>query len=69
MRENTITRNNLVQSLVTGLILGALILGMPLGWFAHRFYAEQRLAKTLICRQQNRDKPAAVVDSICGTWF
>ncbi|MCT7951177.1 hypothetical protein NG798_15360 [Ancylothrix sp. C2] len=69
MTENTIKRHNLIQSLITGVILGALILGAPLGWFAHRFYSEQRLAKVLICREKNQDKPASVVDSMCGTWF
>ncbi len=69
MREKTITRNNLIQSLITGTILGALVLGAPLGWFAHRFYSEQRLAKVLICREKNQDKPVSVVDSICGSWF
>ena len=41
-RQNTITRKNLVYSLITGLIIGA-IAGAPLGWVAHRFFAEQRL--------------------------
>ncbi|HEY9807832.1 MAG TPA: hypothetical protein V6D13_00700 [Halomicronema sp.] len=69
MREKTITRNNLIQSLITGFILGTLVLGLPLGWFAHRFYSEQRLAKVLICREKNQDKPINVVDSLCGNWF
>jgi len=49
-RKNTITRKNLVYSLVTGLIIGV-IAGVPFG-VAHRFYAEQRLADVLICRER-----------------
>ncbi|MFH7025965.1 MAG: hypothetical protein ACHBN1_11305 [Heteroscytonema crispum UTEX LB 1556] len=41
--KNTIKRKHLVTSLITGLIIGA-IAGTPIGWFAHRFYYQQRLA-------------------------
>ena len=37
-RQNTITRKNLVSSLMSGLIVG-LLAGLPLGWLAHQFYA------------------------------
>lgn len=67
-RGNTIKRKHLVYSLITGLILGT-ILGMPIGWFIHRFYYQQNLARILLCREQNRNQPAAVVDSICGRAF
>jgi F0F1-type ATP synthase assembly protein I len=65
---NPIKRKHLVYSLITGLILGT-ILGAPIGWFAHRFYYQQRLADILLCREQNINQPAAVVDSICGRRF
>jgi F0F1-type ATP synthase assembly protein I len=67
-RENTIKRKHLINSLITGLIIGA-IAGAPIGWFAHRFYYQQRLAEILLCRENNRNQPAAVVDSICGSRF
>ena len=67
-RQNTITRKNLVYSLITGLIIGA-IAGAPLGWVAHRFFAEQRLADVLICREKNRNLPEAQVESMCGSRF
>ncbi|MBD2084913.1 hypothetical protein NDI49_00010 [Trichocoleus sp. ST-U3] len=68
MKENRITRKHLVSSLLTGLLLGA-IAGAPIGWFTHRAYAEQRLAQNLICREQHRNEPEAVVQSICGSRF
>ena len=68
MQDYIITRKNLVSSLLAGLAIGAVV-GAPLGWFAHRFYADQRYAQTLICRERNRDKPLAVVESICGSRF
>jgi F0F1-type ATP synthase assembly protein I len=67
-RENTIKRKHLISSLITGLIVGA-IAGTPIGWFAHRFYYQQRLAQILVCRENNQNQPAAVVDSICGSRF
>lgn len=68
VRGNTIKRNHLVYSLITGLVIGT-IAGTPIGWYAHRFYYQQRLAQTLLCRENNRNQPAAVVASICGTPF
>ncbi len=67
-RDNNIKRKHLVSSLITGLIVGA-IAGAPIGWFAHRFYSQQRLAQILVCRENNQNQPAAVVDSICGSRF
>lgn len=66
--EKPISRKNLVSSLVIGLLLGA-VAGMPVGWFAHRYYADQRFAQILICRERNRNQPIAVVESICGSRF
>ena len=66
--QNTITRKNLVSSLIIGLIVG-LLAGLPLGWIAHRFYAEQRLADVLICREKNRDLPEVQLQSLCGSRF
>jgi hypothetical protein len=66
--QKTITRKNLVNSLITGLFLGTLI-GAPIGWFVHQFYYQQQLAKYLVCREQNLNQPTAVVESICGSRF
>lgn len=60
-----IKRKHLFYSLITGLAIGT-ILGTPIGWFTNQFYSQQRLAQTLLCRERNRDKPAAIVDSLCG---
>ena len=68
VRQNTIKRKHLIYSLFTGLIIGT-IAGTPLGWIAHQYYYQQRLAQTLLCREQNKNKPLAVVDSICGREF
>ena len=68
MVQNVITRKNLVSSLVIGLIVG-IIIGAPLGWLVHQFFAEQRLAQILICREKNRDLPEVQVQSICGSRF
>ena len=66
--QNTITRKNLVSSLIIGLIIG-LLAGLPLGWIAHRFYAERQLADVLICREKNRDLPEVQLQSLCGSRF
>ncbi|KAF3890007.1 MULTISPECIES: hypothetical protein [Nostocales] len=67
-RSNAIKRKHLVYSLITGLFIGA-IAGAPFGWIAYRYYYQQRLAQFLLCREQNRNQPAAYVDSICGRSF
>ncbi len=67
-RQNTITRKNLVSSLMIGLIVGILA-GVPLGWIAHQFYAERRLADVLVCREKNRNLPEVQVQSLCGSRF
>ena len=68
VRGNNIKRKHLVYSLITGLIIGT-IAGTPIGWIAHQYYFQQRLAQTLLCRERNSSQPAAVVDSICGRGF
>lgn len=68
MKTSVITRKNLVYSLITGLIVG-IIAGVPLGWLAHQFYAERRLAEVLICREKNRNLPEAQLQSVCGSRF
>jgi len=60
-----IKRKHLIYSLATGLAIG-IIAGTPIGWFANQFYSQQRLAQNLLCRERNRDKPAVIVDSLCG---
>lgn len=68
LKQNAVSRKNLVYSLITGLVIGV-IAGVPLGWLAHQFYAEQRLAQILICREKNRNQPEAIVQSMCGSRF
>lgn len=63
-----IKRKHLIYSLATGLGVG-IILGTPIGWFANQFYSQQRLAQNLLCRERNRDKPAVIVDSLCGKTY
>jgi hypothetical protein len=66
--QSTITRKNLINSLITGLFIG-LIAGIPLGWIANQYFVEKRLAETLICRERNSNQPEAVIQSICGSRF
>ncbi|WNZ26870.1 hypothetical protein HJG54_34435 [Leptolyngbya sp. NK1-12] len=61
-----IHRRDLVNSLLIGIGLGALLLGAPLGWFAHRFYAQQRTAQVLLCRQQNFGLSETELQARCG---
>lgn len=61
-----ITRKDLVSSLLVGLLIG-LVAGSPIGWLAHRFYAEQRMAQVLVCRERYRNQPEAFVQARCGT--
>ncbi|MEG3845862.1 hypothetical protein QT971_24500 [Microcoleus sp. herbarium19] len=68
MEQQPIARKHLVWSLITGIAVGA-IAGAPLGWMANGYYSEQRLAQILICREKNKDKPVATVESICGSRF
>lgn len=64
--KDRIHRRDLFNSLLIGVGLGTLLLGLPLGWFAHRFYAEQRTAQVLLCRQQNFGLQEADLEARCG---
>ncbi|MDP8963267.1 MAG: hypothetical protein M3O33_04620 [Cyanobacteriota bacterium] len=66
--HNKITRKNLISSLATGLAIG-LVGGIPIGWVVHQVYTQQRLAQILLCHENNRNKPEAIVNSICGTRY
>ncbi|WP_445172448.1 hypothetical protein [Microcoleus sp.] len=68
MQQNPIARKHLVWSLITGLGVGA-IAGAPLGWMANGYFSDQRMVQSMICRDKNRDKPVAMVESICGSRF
>lgn len=61
-----IRRRDLLNSLLIGIVIGTLLLGLPLGWFAHRIYAQQRTAQILLCRQQNFGLPEADLQARCG---
>ncbi len=63
--HNRITRKNLISSLLTGLAIGVVV-GIPIGWVTHQYYSQQRLAQVLLCHERNRNKPATVVESMCG---
>lgn len=67
-KQSNISRKNLVSSLLIGMVIG-LIPGVIFGWVAHRFYADQRTAQTLICREKHANQPAVQVDAICGSRF
>ena len=66
--HNAITRKNLISSLATGLAIG-IVAGIPIGWFVHQVYAQQRLAQVLLCHERHRSQPAAAVESICGRLY
>ncbi len=61
-----IHRRDLFNSLLIGVALGTILLGAPLGWFAHRVYAQQRTAQVLLCRQQNFGLREADLQARCG---
>jgi len=42
------------------------LLGASIGWFTHRFYAQQRAAQVLLCRQQNFGLQEAELQARCG---
>jgi hypothetical protein len=66
--HNRITRQHLVYSLVTGLIIGS-IAGAPLGWFAHQIYYQQRAGQVLLCRQKHIGQPEAELKALCGSAY
>ena len=64
--RNRIHRRDLLNSLLIGVVLGTLVLGIPLGWVAHRLYAQQRTAQVLLCRQQNFGASEIDLQARCG---
>ncbi|MBW4574666.1 MAG: hypothetical protein KME08_05215 [Aphanothece sp. CMT-3BRIN-NPC111] len=64
--EKGIRRKDLITSLITGLAIG-LVAGTPIGWFAHRFYNQQRTAQVLLCRQKHVGE--VNLDAICGSLY
>lgn len=66
LERERIRRRDLLNSLLIGVALGTIILGVPLGWFAHRLYAQQRMAQVLLCRQQNFGLPENQLQTRCG---
>jgi len=67
--RDRIRRRDLLNSLLIGVVLGALLIGGPLGWFAHRFYAQQQVARVLLCRRQNADLTEAALREQCGPLY
>lgn len=65
-REQQITRRNLISSLLVGLAIG-IVAGSPLGWYAHRVFAQQRTAQVLLCRQQSFGATEADLQARCGS--
>ena len=63
-----ITRKNLINSLATGLALG-IIVGAPIGWFAHRLYYQQRAGQVLLCRQNHIGQTEAELKDLCGSLY
>jgi len=53
IERERIRRRDLLNGLLIGVAPGTIILGLPLGWFTHRIYAQRRMAQLLLCRQQN----------------
>ncbi len=64
-----IHRRDLVNSLMIGIALGPIFLGIPIGWFTHRFYFQQRSAQVLLCRQQNFGLQEAALEARCGPLY
>lgn len=59
---------HLLRSFAVGLVVGILA-GAPLGWFAHRFYSQQRAAQVLLCRQQNFGLRETELQARCGNLY
>ncbi len=64
-----ISRRNLIYSLTTGLVLGSIFIGGPLGWFAHQIYYQQRSGQVLLCRQKHIGQPEAELKALCGSVY
>lgn len=67
-QERRITRKNLLNSLIIGILLG-IIGGIPIGWFTHQIFARQRAAQVLLCRQQNYGLAEADLQARCGALY
>lgn len=67
-KQNRIRRKDLVQSLTIGILLGV-VGGLPIGWFAHRVYFQQRTAQVLLCRQNHIGQPEVELKSLCGSVY
>lgn len=67
-KQNRIRRKDLVQSLTIGILLGV-VGGLPMGWFAHRVYFQQRTAQVLLCRQNHIGQPEVELKSLCGSVY
>lgn len=63
-----ISRRDLASSLLIGLCIG-IIAGIPVGWFIHRVFFQQRAAQVLLCRQQHYGQPEVELQRICGSVF
>ncbi len=78
MRESQITTEHpirrgfggkyLLTTFIAGLILG-IAGGAFVGWFAHRFYYQQRLGQVLLCQQNHAGLPEVQMKTICGSAF
>ena len=66
--QNRIRRKDLVSSLTIGILLG-IIGGIPIGWFAHRVYFQQRTAQVLLCRQNHIGQPEVELKALCGSVY
>jgi len=66
--QNRIKRKDLVRSLTIGILLGV-VGGLPIGWFAHRVYFQQRTAQVLLCRQNHIGQPEVELKSLCGSVY
>nr|WP_290223488.1 hypothetical protein [Trichocoleus desertorum] len=66
--QSRIRRKDLVRSLTIGILLGV-VGGLPIGWFAHRVYFQQRTAQVLLCRQNHIGQPEVELKSLCGSVY
>ncbi|HEY9748941.1 MAG TPA: hypothetical protein V6C63_09695 [Allocoleopsis sp.] len=66
--QNRIRRKDLVRSLTIGILLGV-VGGLPIGWFAHRVYFQQRTAQVLLCRQNHIGQPEVELKALCGSVY
>ena len=66
--QNRIRRKDLVRSLTIGILLGV-VGGLPIGWFAHRVYFQQRTAQVLLCRQNHLGQPEVELKNLCGSVY